>query len=91
MSKSALTGLFAMLALLPCAAGAQSPPANPPVRAFALPPVEELRRVCASWLGQRTQRRTIRPVEPGWPIAGQSGSASLMSSATSSWNGFSFR
>jgi general secretion pathway protein N len=43
MSKSALTGLFAMLALLPCAAGAQSPPANPPVRAFALPPVEELR------------------------------------------------
>jgi type II secretory pathway component PulC len=43
MNKSTLTGLIALLALLPCAAGAQSPPANAPVRSFALPPLEELR------------------------------------------------
>jgi general secretion pathway protein N len=43
MSRAGLTGLLAMLALLPCAAGAQSPPTNAPVRSFALPPLEELR------------------------------------------------
>ena len=43
MSKIALTGLLAMLALLPCAAGAQTPPAKAPVRSFGLPPLEELR------------------------------------------------
>jgi type II secretory pathway component PulC len=43
MSNKALAGLFAVLALLPCAAGAQSPPADSPVRSFALPPLEELR------------------------------------------------
>ena len=43
MNKSTLTGILALLVLLPCAAGAQSPPANAPVRSFALPPLEELR------------------------------------------------
>jgi hypothetical protein len=43
MSKSTLTGILALLVLLPCAAGAQSPPANAPGRSFALPPLEELR------------------------------------------------
>ena len=43
MSKMALSGLLAVLALLPLAAAAQSPPANAPVRSFALPPLEELR------------------------------------------------
>jgi hypothetical protein len=43
MNTSALAGLLAMLALLPSAADAQSPPANAPVRSFALPPLPELR------------------------------------------------
>lgn len=43
MTRSALSTLLAMLALLPCAAAAQSPPANAPVRSFTLPPLEELR------------------------------------------------
>jgi type II secretory pathway component PulC len=43
MNKQALAGLFAMLALLPCAARAQTPPSQAPVRSFALPPLEELR------------------------------------------------
>lgn len=43
MNKRALAGLLALLALLPCAAAAQSPPAKAPVQSFALPPLEELR------------------------------------------------
>jgi type II secretory pathway component PulC len=43
MNTIALAGLLAMLALLPSAAGAQSPPANAPARSFALPPLPELR------------------------------------------------
>jgi hypothetical protein len=44
MNKIGLTGFVVMLALLPSAAGAQSPPANAPVRSFAMPPpLEELR------------------------------------------------
>jgi general secretion pathway protein N len=42
MNKIQLAGFIAMLALLPCAVAAQSPPANAPVRSFALPPLEEL-------------------------------------------------
>jgi type II secretory pathway component PulC len=42
MIRSAITPMLVTLALLPCAAGAQSPPANAPVRSFALPPLEEL-------------------------------------------------
>jgi hypothetical protein len=43
MNNSALAGLFALLALLPCAAGAQSPSTDSPVRSFGLPPMEDLR------------------------------------------------
>ena len=43
MNNTVLAGLVAVLALLPCAASAQSPPADSPVRSFALPPLEELR------------------------------------------------
>jgi hypothetical protein len=42
MNKIQLAGSIAMLALLPCAVGAQSPPASAPGRSFALPPLEEL-------------------------------------------------
>ncbi|HET7679574.1 MAG TPA: hypothetical protein VFK79_05505 [Xanthobacteraceae bacterium] len=42
MNKIQLSGFIAMLALLPCAVGAQSPPASAPGRSFALPPLEEL-------------------------------------------------
>jgi type II secretory pathway component PulC len=43
MSKINLPGFVAILVLLPCAVAAQSPPADTPVRSFALPPLEELR------------------------------------------------
>jgi general secretion pathway protein N len=44
MNKIDLTGFVVMLALLSSAADAQSPPANAPVRSFAMPPpLEELR------------------------------------------------
>ena len=43
MNKINLPGLVAILVLLPCAVAAQSPPADTPVRSFALPPLEELR------------------------------------------------
>ena len=43
MNKINLPGLVAILVLLPCAVAAQSPPANAPVRSFALPPLQELR------------------------------------------------
>jgi type II secretory pathway component PulC len=43
MNKLGLSGLVIILALLPCAADAQSPPANETGRSFALPPLEELR------------------------------------------------
>jgi type II secretory pathway component PulC len=43
MTKNALAGLLALLALLPAAAAAQNAPADAPVRSFALPPLEELR------------------------------------------------
>jgi type II secretory pathway component PulC len=43
MNKTALSGWLVVLALLPCAAGAQSPPPNAPERSFALPPLEELK------------------------------------------------
>ena len=42
MSNIALRGFVVVLTLLPCAAGAQSPPADALVRSFALPPLEEL-------------------------------------------------
>lgn len=42
MTKIGRSGFVMMLALLPCAAAAQSPPANAPARSFALPPLEEL-------------------------------------------------
>ncbi len=43
MNKLGLSGFVVVLALLPSAAFAQSPPANEPVRSFALPPLEQLR------------------------------------------------
>lgn len=43
MNKINLPGFVAILVLLPCAVAAQSPPANAPVRSFALPPLQELR------------------------------------------------
>jgi len=42
MNKVKLAACAAMLMLLPCTLAAQSPPANPPARSFALPPLEEL-------------------------------------------------
>jgi general secretion pathway protein N len=43
MTKVKLRGLaVAVLALMPCAVMAQSPPADAPVRSFAMPPLDEL-------------------------------------------------
>jgi hypothetical protein len=63
MNNNALAGLFALLAVLPCAAHAQSPPADGPVRSFALPPLEELRATRERPLFSPSRRPDVEAAE----------------------------
>ena len=70
MNKQAFAGVFIVLALLPGAAGAQTPPSPAPARSLAMPPLDELRATRERPLFSPSRRPDVEPAAapPAAPV-----------------------